>query len=50
MNKLILIRGVSGSGKSTLAKKMSEEIPNSIVVEADQFFEGQLLTPKGMSL
>lgn len=39
MNKLIIVRACSGAGKSTLAKKLQKEIPDSVMVSADDFFE-----------
>jgi predicted kinase len=37
-NKLIIIRGIPGSGKSTLASKIIKKLPNSIILEIDDYF------------
>lgn len=37
MAKLILISGISRSGKSTLAKRLSIDLPNTLVLPQDEF-------------
>lgn len=34
------MRGLPGSGKSTLAKELANEVPSSVIVSADDFFNG----------
>lgn len=42
-NMLIIVRGIPGSGKSTLARMIQASTPNSVMVEADDYF----MTPAG---